>query len=115
MEIKKGTSAIPIFVKIRIGGSVVTLSAHQAQYGTPSVIQYTLEWKSVDKSVTGSVNYDSGNSTSDALYFLLPATLFAKENMVYIAALKWQMDSIEDFGQENFEIKVTDANAPNVR
>lgn len=115
MEVKAGSADIAIFIKMRLLGAVITLAAHKAQYGTPTSTQYTLVIKSVDETLDTTVDYDAAKSTSDALFFLLPDTLFAVKNRVLRLSLRFTFDTIIDSAKQNFEIKVTDPTSVNTK
>lgn len=116
MEVKEGSAEIAILIKMRLLGAVVTRAVQKAQYGTPSTEQFTLLIQSIDKTtVDTSINFNSGLSTADALYFTLPASLFVAKNIVLRCALKFQFDTVIDHAKQNFEIKVTDPVSPSVK
>lgn len=107
MEIPVTTTDIPILVKMKIAGVLTTLVNHQNQYGTPATIQYTLKGRQLNKKETVSINYTLAQSTSDALYFLLPKSMLDTPGVVWIMTLQFAMDTITDHALSTFEIKVT--------
>jgi len=116
VEIKAGSADIAILVKLRLLGVVQTLAEHQAQYGAPTTIVYKLFIQSIDKTtIDTSITSDTGLSTVDGIFFLLPSTLFDTENTVLRASLQFQYDTVIDHAKHNFEIKVTKRESPNTK
>lgn len=110
MEIKQGSAAVPLYIKPRVNGIVVTIAAWETLYGGTGV--YTLECETADKSSTESI---SGTADTNGVNFTLPSTMFDTAQRSWTCSLKLVNNGVTDFSLYNFDIKVTKGSSVNSR
>lgn len=115
MEFKQGSDAIPLFIKPRQNGVVITMSVWAAQYGeaTPSNGVYTLVAETNDKS--GNLEIIATSVDANGMNFTLPATMFTTAQRNWTVSLKFLINGVTGFALYNFNIKVTKSQSPNSR
>jgi len=115
MEFKQGSDAIPLFIKPRQDGVVITMSAWAAQYGeaTPSNGVYTLVAETADKS--GTLEIVAISVDANGMNFILPTSMFDIAQRAWTVVLKFLLNGITNFSLYNFDIKVTKGESMNSR
>ncbi len=115
MEIKQGSSNVPLFIKPRQDGIVIPMATWTNQYGeaTPSNGVYTLVAETADKS--GNLEIIAGSVDTDGMNFTLPAEMFDKAQRSWTVSLKFLLNGTTSFSLYNFDIKVTKSESPNSR
>ena len=115
MEIKQGSSNIPLFIKPRQNGQVITMSTWADQYGepTPSNGVYTLVAETADKTATLEIVAISVDG--EGMNFTLPASMFETAQRDWTVALKFLLNGITNFALYNFDVKVTKGESLNSR
>lgn len=111
MIIKQGSGAVPLYIKPRVNGVVVTMSAWEALYGGGAGT-YTLEAETADK--TDSVSL-SGSADANGILFTLPSTMFETAQRDWTAALKFVISGKTGYSLYNFDIQVTKPDSVNSR
>ena len=113
VEIKQGAQDIILFIKPRVDGVVLTMSAWAALYGegTPSNGVYTLVSETADK--TGTQSLVSSSIDANGMFFTLPDTMFATAQRDWTNSLKFLLNGVTDFSRYNFDIKVTKGSSVN--
>lgn len=115
MQFKQGSDAIPLFIKPRQNGVVITMSTWATQYGeaNPSNGVYTLVAETADKSATLEIIATSVDA--DGMNFTLPSSMFETAQRTWTLVLKFLLNGITNFSLYNFDVKVTKGDSPNSR
>lgn len=114
MEIKQGASDVPLFIKPRLNGVVITMAAWEALYSAaPTSGVFTLVAETADKTGTESIVAD--NQTATGMNFTLPASMFVTAQRDWTVSLKFVFGSVTDFSLYNFDIKVSKGDSSNSR
>lgn len=111
MIVKEGSGDIELYIKPRVNGTVITVTAWEALYGGTTGV-YTLLAETADKSATKSI---VGADDANGVLFTLPAAMFATAQRDWTAVLKFVINGITDFSLYNFDIKVTKPDSVNSR
>lgn len=111
MNIKEGSSDVPLFIKPRVDGVVITVTAWEALYGGTTGV-YTLLTETADKTGTQSI---IGVDSANGVLFILPASMFETAQRDWTAVMKFVINGITDHSLYNFDIKVTKPESVNSR
>lgn len=83
MEVQKGTTRLPIFVKPRIDGKFVTVTQIKNDYSnfyvddTTTPLNFFMEYRQEGQTTSTVVAWDQTKSTNTILYFLPSDSLYA--------------------------------------
>lgn len=115
MEFKQGSGDIPLFIKPRQDGVVITMSVWANQYGeaTPSNGVYTLVAETNDK--TGTLEIVATSVDANGMNFALPAFMFEIAQRNWTVSLKFLINEITNFSLYNFNVKVSKSQSSNSR
>jgi len=111
MEIREGSSDVPLYIKPRVNGAVITVTAWEALYGGTTGV-YTLEGETKDKLETVSI---TGTDDANGVLFTLPSTMFDESQKIWTMVMKFVINGITDKSLYNFEIKVAKGDSPESR
>ncbi len=111
MIIKQGSSAVPLYIKPRVNGVVITISAWEALYGGGAGV-YRLSAETADKTGTEDI---LGVADANGVLVILPSTMFDTAQRDWTAVMKFVINSITDHSLYNFDIKVTKPDSVNSR
>lgn len=111
MIIKEGSSAVPLYIKPRVNGVVITIAALETLYGGGSGV-YTLVAELADKTDTEAI---VGTADINGILFTLPSTMFDTAQRDWTALVKTVINGITDKSLYNFDIKVTKGDSVNSR
>lgn len=111
MIIKQGSGDVKLYIKPRVNGVVITVTAWEALYGGVTGV-YTLEAETADKTGTESI---IGADDANGVLFTLPASMFAIAQRDWTVVMKFVINSITDHSLYNFDIKVTKPDSVNSR
>lgn len=111
MEVKQNSAAVPVYIKPRVNGVVITIAAWETLYGGGAGV-YTLEAETADKTGTESI---VGVADANGVLFTLPASMFLTAQRDWTASMKFLINSITDYSLYNFDIKVTKGSSVNSR
>ena len=111
MIVKQGSDDVNLYIKPRVNGVVITVTAWELLYGGTTGV-YTLEAETADKTSTLSI---TGSDDANGILFILPSSMFDTAQRDWTAAVKFVINGITDFSLYNFDIKISKPDSVNSR
>ena len=112
-DVQRGTTSLPIIIKPRINGQIVTQTEIKNTYSNFYVNDLTTPltwvlsyWKHGDATVA-TVNFDPAKSTDSVLYFTMPDSFYA-DYAAWSFMINWAISTEKIHSNEAIQVNVKD-------